>query len=172
MRRASADIREAQSPDVAEPVRGLPKASLRAHPGFCNGPWCVNPFSTYEVSFRRGRASVRGRRGGRHLMGFEEDGVGQSTLSVVCSHGPDGGLALSIVPASGPRSGVVMTRPKLVVRTLLVLSSIPLFDRGGHSFVPTCTLQSAARKRRQGWPLGHRRRRRAASLMVPSTALG
>src|ERR1700733_15806663 len=31
---------------------------------------------------------------------------------------------------------------------------------------------SAARRRRQGWPLGHRRRRRAASLMVPSTVLG
>jgi hypothetical protein len=33
------------------------------NPGFCNGPWFVNPsFSFHEASFRRGRASVRGRR--------------------------------------------------------------------------------------------------------------
>jgi len=42
-------------------------------PGFCNGPWFVNPSFHLRVSVSPGLASVRGRREGRHLMGFEED---------------------------------------------------------------------------------------------------
>jgi hypothetical protein len=43
--------------------------------GFCNGPGLsrvISPLATHP--FRRGRASVRGRRAGRHLMGFERIG--------------------------------------------------------------------------------------------------
>jgi hypothetical protein len=42
--------------------------------GLCNGPGFVKVISPLASHpFRRGRASVRGRRAGRHLMGFEED---------------------------------------------------------------------------------------------------
>src|SRR3979490_2844515 len=44
-----------------------------AHAGFCNGPWFVNPSFRFASSLPPGLASVRGRREGRHLMGFEED---------------------------------------------------------------------------------------------------
>jgi hypothetical protein len=37
---------------------------------FCNGPRSVNPFCGVN---RRGRASVRDRRKGRHLMGIMQD---------------------------------------------------------------------------------------------------
>jgi hypothetical protein len=43
--------------------------------GFCNGPGLsrvISPLATHP--FRRGCASVRGRRAGRHLMGFERIG--------------------------------------------------------------------------------------------------
>jgi len=45
-----------------------------------------------------------------------------------------------------------------------------LFGRYDHPFVSTECVSSAARKRRQGWPEGHRRRRRG--LDRASTALG
>jgi hypothetical protein len=53
--------------------------------GFCNGPMFVNPFFTYETSVRRGHASVRGRRMGRHLMGFDEDRSTNLKVRVVCA---------------------------------------------------------------------------------------
>jgi bifunctional non-homologous end joining protein LigD len=42
--------------------------------GFCNGPVCVNPSLRLRSTLRRGRASVRGRRAGRALMGFKRIG--------------------------------------------------------------------------------------------------
>jgi bifunctional non-homologous end joining protein LigD len=41
---------------------------------FCNGPVCVNPSLRLRSTLRRGRASVRGRRAGRALMGFKRIG--------------------------------------------------------------------------------------------------
>ena len=72
------------------------------YPSFCNGPCIVNPFSS---SVRRGLASVRGRREGRHLMGLEEEKADQSTIAWSQCHWMGSGLTLSIVPASGLRFG-------------------------------------------------------------------
>jgi hypothetical protein len=67
--------------------------------GFCNGPWFVNPsFPFSEGSFRRGRCE------NRHLMGFEED-RSANLGRVVFAIRPTYGLTWSIVPASGPRFG-------------------------------------------------------------------
>jgi Transposase DDE domain len=44
---------------------------------FCNGPSEVNPLERW--SCRRRLASVRGRRGGRHLMVSDEEQAGQSS---------------------------------------------------------------------------------------------
>jgi hypothetical protein len=54
-------------------------------------------------------------------------------------HYPDFGLTCPSSRRLGPRFGEagVMTRPKAVVISPSFLSPIPLFDRDGHSFVPT-----------------------------------
>jgi hypothetical protein len=78
------------------------------HPGFCNGPWFVNPSFQFWRAFGLSDPSFRLRGilspgdlllygvgapgcGGRHLMGFGEDEVGQSTCAWL-DHYPDGGL--------------------------------------------------------------------------------
>jgi LysR family transcriptional regulator, glycine cleavage system transcriptional activator len=72
-RSAHADIglRVLQPAGLHELVEGkvdlLIARGLGRHPGFCNGPWLVNPFCA--SSSRRVLASVRGQRDGRHLMG-------------------------------------------------------------------------------------------------------
>jgi len=72
------------------------------------------------------------------------------------------GLTWSIVPARGLRFGRGWCRdPPENLRSLLLAWVLFLCSTGDwHSFVPTWALASAARRRRQGWPLGHRRRRR------------
>src|SRR5258708_4764433 len=54
---------------------------------------------------------------------------------------------------------------------LFLLASFSVRPRDRFS-VPTTVPGRAARTRRQGWPLGHRRRRREAALTAASTARG
>src|SRR5215471_2843338 len=78
------------------------------------------PFFTRETSVRRGRASVRGRRAGRHLMGFERIGrpisrargrVPRAKLRSDLIHRPGVGTSLG-------KAGVI-TRPKRFKSLLL-----------------------------------------------------
>jgi hypothetical protein len=76
---------EAKPIDTTRSVMGF--ASL--YPSFCNGPRLVNPFCVVRSP---GSRFCTGSAQGRHLMGLEEDKVGQSTFRVVTSHWMGNGL--------------------------------------------------------------------------------
>jgi ABC-2 type transporter len=49
------------------------RISLALNPGFCNGPWFVNPSLPLARILSPGSCFCPGSARGRHLMGFEED---------------------------------------------------------------------------------------------------
>src|SRR4051812_128004 len=96
----------ARSPDGAQrnpgPTARQSWITLALHPGFCNGPWLVNPFLRYPLA---GHLLLYGIGARPSPDGVHEEPVGQSTDCVVVNHFPDVGLTGSIVPAKGLRSG-------------------------------------------------------------------
>ena len=87
-----------------EPASRVERARILL--AFCNGPWFVNPsFPLSEGSFRRVVLLSGVGAQGRHLMGFERGWVGQSIVGVVYANRQQCDLAQSVVPASGPRFG-------------------------------------------------------------------